>query len=106
MDLSSTSKTIQDLLHEIQSYVFDFNVHQQSINLSPAQEDSFSDLSSFPGLRGHHSNNQSTAGNTATAAADKEHPDTAEKTGINEMLMLQQRTVLQVSLIFNDFSLC
>ena len=80
MDLSSTSRTIQELLHEVQEYVFDFNVHQQSLNLDP-DETLTTDMSIFPGLKGY---------------VQPSNEDNTEEKGINELVMLQQRTVLQV----------
>lgn len=77
-------KTIQEMQQEIQSYVFDFNVHQQSLSLSP---DESLDSAAFPGLKGR------TLSKALAEATGQPQP---RQDGINEIVMLQQRTVLQV----------
>ena len=76
-------KTIQEMQQEIQSYVFDFNVHQQSLSLSP---DESLDTAAFPGLKGR----------TLSKALAEATGQPQRQDGINEIVMLQQRTVLQV----------
>ena len=83
MELSQTPKTIQEMQQQIQSYVFDFNVHQQSLSLSP---DESLDSAAFPGLKGR----------ALSKALQEAAVGQPQRDGINEIVMLQQRTVLQV----------
>lgn len=90
MDVQGIKDTIQELIHEIKNYIFQSHDHfgqsqDSSFNAS------FGDLINlgtstavFPGLRGD-----------IKTSVDEDYDDNEGK-GIQEIVMLQQRTVLQV----------
>ena len=88
MELSQTSRTIQEIQQEIQNYVFDFNVHQQSLNLDPAADETAvcegNNMPTFPGLKGR------TLSSLVTPSSVPEESAAKDRDRINEIVMLQQ----------------
>ena len=92
-------KTVQLLLRQVQKYVYDYNMGkmgQGSTNFDPSTADylcfdpaSYKNYEwNFPGLR------KNVAGNMAENIEDE--MKSADQDGIKELVLLQQRTVLQV----------
>ena len=88
MELNQTSRTIQEIQQEIQNYVFDFNVHQQSLNLDPAADETAvcegNNMPTFPGLKGRALSSLVTPSSVPEESAAK------DRDRINEIVMLQQ----------------
>ena len=93
-------KTVQALLNQVQKYVYDYNMGrmgQGSNSARSSQTDFLSDSFknhewNFPGLR----KNVASATNENANSIEQEIKS-ADQDGIKEIVLLQQRTVLQVS---------
>ena len=98
-NLGHLGKTVQALLNQVQKYVYDYNMGRmgQGSNSASSQTDFLSDSFknhewNFPGLR----KNVASATNENANSIEQEIKS-ADQDGIKEIVLLQQRTVLQVS---------
>jgi hypothetical protein len=103
MNFGHLGKTVQILLSQVQQYVYDYNMGKMTPNHQttgdPLQQNNDSCKNhewNFPGLR----KNVASSSNMANMEAEMR---TVDQDGIKELLMLQQRTVLQVHLIVTVF---
>ena len=95
--MAHLGKTVQALLNQVQKYVYDYNMGRMGQgNSASSQTDFLSDSFknhewNFPGLR----KNVAAAGGTNVNSIEQEIKS-QDQDGIKEIVLLQQRTVLQV----------
>merc|ERR1719219_1241713 len=85
-NFSHLGKTVQTLLNQVQKYVYDYNMGKMGQG-ADFLSDSFKNYEwNFPGLRK----------NVACTAAMEDEIKSVDQDGIKELVLLQQRTVLQI----------
>ena len=90
-------KTVQSLLNQVQKYVYDYNMGKMGQGAADFLSDSFKNYEwNFPGLRK----------NVACTAAVEDEIKSVDQDGIKELVLLQQRTVLQVNHISTAYHSC
>ena len=99
-NLGHLGKTVQALLNQVQKYVYDYNMGRMGQGNSNSSQISGSDFLSdsfknhewnFPGLRKNVAASPSEQQNSI-----EQEIKSADQDGIKEIVLLQQRTVLQV----------
>ena len=89
-------KSVQLLLNQVQKYVYDYNMGKMGISTSDAdfltQDSSFKNYEwNFPGLRKNLPANM------------EDEIKSLDQDGMKELVLLQQRTVLQVRIVISRF---
>ena len=99
-NLGHLGKTVQALLNQVQKYVYDYNMGRMGQGNSNSSQISGSDFLS-DSFKNHEWNFRGLRKNVAASPSEQQNSieqeiKSADQDGIKEIVLLQQRTVLQV----------